>query len=108
MRRLRKGLRSLMPALAICLLVVLAAGVAHAGNFEAESEALMVKLARWYQRLAMTLVVLAIMEGGTRFFSEDKSQGARAHMRGVLIGSVLVLGSVGLAELLKSSFSGRI
>jgi hypothetical protein len=108
MKRFREVGLSLLPALTAALVLLLAVAAAHAGNFEAESEALIVKATRWYQRIGTTLVVLAIMEGGTRFFSEDKSQGARAHMRSVLIGSVLVLGSVGLAELLKSSFSGRI
>lgn len=95
----------------LCLFVMaacLTCTVAHAANFEAESEALILTFARWFQRITTILAVIAIVEGGSRFWSDEKSQGARAHMKNVLVGCAISFGAIGITEMLKTSFSGRL
>ena len=96
--------RDILPVLATVACVVLFCSMAHAAgaDFEASSEGLIVKCARWYQRISIPLLFVAWIGNGLNRVRPGKAEAAREFMWDHLVpGSVVVVSGVAIAQWIK-------
>ncbi|HET6343401.1 MAG TPA: hypothetical protein VFH51_00660 [Myxococcota bacterium] len=71
MQRFRDISRWLLPAI-VGVVTLWAVRTFYASSVDTQGDSFIGKVAVWYQRLALALVALAVIEGATRLFGRSK------------------------------------